>query len=571
MRCIVTLLVLAAVITAPAVYAQIPPYAHEFPFDNMLDPRPYDHDVDPDTNMFISHWTESMPRQLFGSLIVRDILTPCDGDPIHPKRKGAVLTVMSDVSYAYIEPGHATVPSSLDGRQMVFYIHKGRGILTSGGRITELRPGIGILLPAGIEFTMKNTGGDFLTMFIVSEDIPDDFIPAADIVVRDEYEIPIKNSNNHWANSVRPMFKQEDGLAHIGGMAVVTIFPGTMAHPHSHDDDEECWFAIDGDTTLLLGKKLHPLPAGSAYKIPTDGITAHANINVSDKPIKLMWFEQPLPRIYHSKKKYARLDPWPYTPGKDPDIDLYMGSWKESMPRHTHGSLIERDILTQGDPANPGRRGTVLQYVNRFVYATLHSGASTIPVTLDGEQEILYILSGSGTISAAGETFDLYPGISVLVPGKLEFTMKNTGDDELSMYLIAEPYPEGFRTNDHLLVADENTVPISTSEAHWCGIVKQFFKTSDGLGTLESVLTCAFDPMTFFQPHSHDGNVEEVWTALDDNTWVLLGKQIRRQASGTAYIIPNDNNTPHANFNASHDKTIKLFYFARYRDHELRK
>ncbi len=39
------------------------------------------------------------------------------------------------------------------------------------------------------------------------------------------------------------------------------------------------------------------------------------------------------------------LDGTPYTPSVDPDIDMYFGSWKESMPRHSHGSLIERDVL----------------------------------------------------------------------------------------------------------------------------------------------------------------------------------------------------------------------------------
>lgn len=43
------------------------------------------------------------------------------------------------------------------------------------------------------------------------------------------------------------------------------------------------------------------------------------------------------------------LDGKPYDPAVEPDIDMYMGNWKESLPRHTHGSLIERDILTWGD------------------------------------------------------------------------------------------------------------------------------------------------------------------------------------------------------------------------------
>lgn len=264
------------------------------------------------------------------------------------------------------------------------------------------------------------------------------------------------------------------------------------------------------------------------------------------------------------------LDGSPYAPGKDANIDMFMRSWKDSMPKHTHGSLIERDVLIKGDPMNPPTPGAALKYVNRFTFATLNDHDVTTPVTLKGEQEVYYILSGKGSITAGGKTSPLYPGIAVLMPEALEFTMKNDCEEPLTMYLISEPVPAGFRPNKDMLIVDENTVPIVSSDAHWVGIVKQFFTTQDGLGAMESILVCYFSPMTFFQPHSHDSTTEEVWTALDPNTYVLLGKQIRIQPPGTAYMIPPDGKTPHANFNTS-DKTIRMFYFARYKDHDARK
>ena len=264
------------------------------------------------------------------------------------------------------------------------------------------------------------------------------------------------------------------------------------------------------------------------------------------------------------------LDGTPYTPGKDANIDMFFGNWKESMPKHTHGSLVERDILTKGDNLNPPTRGAVLEYVNRFTHATLEAHATTSPTTLKNEQEIFYIISGKGTITAGNKTSDLYSGIAVLMPANLEFTMKNTGDESLTMYLISEPYPEGFRLNKDMLVVDENTIPVGSSTAHWVGITKGLFGTQSGLGTLESILTCSFSPMTFFHPHSHVDGTEEVWTTINDEIYVLLGKQIRLQPPGTAYLIPTDGKTPHANFNVS-DKMVKMFYFARYRDHEVRK
>jgi len=264
------------------------------------------------------------------------------------------------------------------------------------------------------------------------------------------------------------------------------------------------------------------------------------------------------------------LDGSPYTPGKDPDIDLYIASWKDSMPRHTHGSLVERDILTKGDPMKPPAKGAVLKYINRFTRASLDAHASTTPTTLKGEQEIFYILSGRGTIRAGAKTADLYEGVCILMPANLEFTIKNTGDEPLTMYLVNEPVPEGFRPNSEMLVRDENTLPIRSTNGHWCHIVKNFFETGDGLGTLERVLTVCFDPMTIGHPHSHTEGCEEVWAAVKGTSIVFLGKQIRMQPPGTAYMIPPDGNTPHSNINTS-DEQVKLFYFARYRDHEVRK
>ena len=76
---------------------------------------------------------------------------------------------------------------------------------------------------------------------------------------------------------------------------------------------------------------------------------------------------------------YSMLDPKPYDPSTDSNIDMYMGSRKESMPSHTHGSLVERDILTSVKAMNPTARGAVLEYANRFTFATLDAYESTSP------------------------------------------------------------------------------------------------------------------------------------------------------------------------------------------------
>ncbi len=267
-----------------------------------------------------------------------------------------------------------------------------------------------------------------------------------------------------------------------------------------------------------------------------------------------------------------QLDPAPYDPAKEPNPDMYIGSWKESMPVHTHGSLIERAVLTKcdGDPMQPSRKGGVLKYVNRFSYATLDPRAATTPVTLKGEQELIFILSGSGILTAGKQKIELREDIFCMVPSGMTFTMTNTGNEPLTMYLVAEPVPAGFRPNTEVFVRDERTTPFAVSDSHWVNSFKHLIEPQDGLADLQMVLTVYLYPNTFAQPHSHTPKCEEVWMFMEGEGHVLLGKHVRKLEPGMAYLIPPNDKVWHANFNVS-EKPIKFFYFARFGDHEPRK
>ncbi len=165
-----------------------------------------------------------------------------------------------------------------------------------------------------------------------------------------------------------------------------------------------------------------------------------------------------------------QLDPRPLDPEKDPDIDMFMGCWTESNPRVTHGTLIERDILTKGNALTPPRRGAVMEYVNRFAYGTLPAHNTTVSTALKGQQEAFYVLSGKGTVTGGGKTDDLFDGICFFVPEGLEFTIANTADEMLVMYLIVEPTPPGFTPKKDIAVKDEKAMPLRDQgylKVHW--------------------------------------------------------------------------------------------------------
>lgn len=269
------------------------------------------------------------------------------------------------------------------------------------------------------------------------------------------------------------------------------------------------------------------------------------------------------------------LDFRPLDPENDPDIDMFIDSWKHSIPFNTHGSITERAILSKcaGDPLKPERKGAVLKYINSLSRATLDPHASTTPSTLKGEQEIFYITSGKGVVKAGGKMAEIRNGIFVLMPAELEFTITNTGDELLIMYLVREPVPEGFRPNRDMLIRDECAMAYRDQgylQGHWAHNGKNIFRVEDGLGTLESVVVITFNAMTIGQPHSHGEGHEEIWTLVQGRNLLFMGKEIRWQETGTAYKIPPTGFTPHSNINDS-EEPIKFLFIARWRDHEVRK
>ncbi len=281
-----------------------------------------------------------------------------------------------------------------------------------------------------------------------------------------------------------------------------------------------------------------------------------------------------------------------YAPERDPEdrrIDSFFGDWHESMPRHIHGSLVVRDVLAKGDNFAPPFRAVFLQYANSLSYATLAAHASTATSRLIDQQEVYYIISGTGKVSAYGVATEIHKDVAVFVPANLEFVMQNTGDEPLHMYIINEPTPPEFKPTEKMLVVDERTAHVRTPSAvahyatsigvqekagatspdpyivpgasgHWSHIVRELFSSRDGLGTLSNVITVELPPLSLGEPHPHAPGHEEIWLALEGNSLALLGTELRMQRPGMAYMARPDGTMVHSNINFG-DRPIKFLYF----------
>ena len=259
---------------------------------------------------------------------------------------------------------------------------------------------------------------------------------------------------------------------------------------------------------------------------------------------------------------------------QDRRIDPFISDWQGSLPRFEHGSLVLRDILIRGDNFAPAQKSAVLRAANFFAYGHLAPGNWTTPTKLEGQQEVYYVLGGEGEITAGGDTAKLRKDMAVLMPAGLEFVMKSTGAEPLTMYVINEPTPPGFHPKDKMAVKDEamarqrtpaaaDAYIVGGASGHWAHIVRELFSPADGLATEQSVITVTVNPLTMGEPHPHRPGQEEVWAAIDGTSLIMMGTELRVQKPGMAYMLPPDSATVHSNINAG-DTPVKFLYFAKF-------
>ena len=565
---------LAALVVSTAAFAQGPQQQPQqgqrqqqgqqqnqaYPFRS-LDPRQFDANVDPDVDMFVNNWRNSTPRVMYGDMVFRDILTPLEGpDPVHPTKRGAVLVLQNGISYATLEPGAIASGRAEKGTQQVFYVTGGEGSLTSAGKSQAIQKGIGFILTPAFDFELKSTGAKDLSFYVLTERLADDFKFNQELVVVNRYDGD-RRTGAHWAHINNGIINNRNGVANYGGLSLIEIDARTIPQPHSHGEGvEEVWIQVEGETTLLIGKQLRRCPAGTVYKIPPTGLTAHTNINFSLEPVQMIHMMR---ATSSPSVEYSQLEPEMPNRETDPDIDMFMGNWKDSMPRLMHANMVFRDMLTAlvgPDRLHPTRKGAVLEWANAISYATLEPGAAAWDVEkqLDGVQQVFVVYSGTGTITSGDKSAELKKDVSFIITPGLDFRIEVTGDEYLTFYVTTEKIPEGFAMNKELVVVD-NRGEAPFMRVHWAHIDRVLINNRNGMAQYNAYTEVKLDAMTISQPHSHETNVEEIWIATDGDIELLLGKQLRKLPVGTAYRIPSTGKTAHANINATGDM-VKLIH-----------
>ena len=264
---------------------------------------------------------------------------------------------------------------------------------------------------------------------------------------------------------------------------------------------------------------------------------------------------------------YAEGGPPAYRhPGLDTDVDLYINHWRNSAPFEGHGGLVERDILTRGDPLRPARKGAVLKYIKSYRRGVLEPRTGTAPVKLQNEQVFFYVSSGKGTAEAGGKKAGIEEGSAVFIPAGLEFRLLNSADQPLELYIVSEGTTPGFVPSTEMSVGSyRGSSPISG--AHWAHIAHPFVydiepKFSNPMG----FVVVSIDNFDLAQPHTHGLGTEEIWLQVQGRSLLFFGNRLLRQEPGEAFLIPPNNKVPHCSINHTDEPMLWLYMGCRHEE-----
>lgn len=245
-------------------------------------------------HLYFGDWHAATARTIRGALVERDILTK--GDGLNPTKKGAVLRYINSYVYGTLAPRCSTSRVQLNHQQEIYFVGTGRGVMATNAQSVVLSRNIAILVPANLQFSIRNTGSEPLGMYIINEPTPPGFRPNPSLLVRDENHLPITSTNGMWGHIVKTLFVTADGLGTLQSVLTVTLDPLTMGKPHPAPGEdttsiEEVWTALNGTSIAWVGVELRRQTPGMAYLHIPDNVTQHSNINYSESSqVRFLYF-----------------------------------------------------------------------------------------------------------------------------------------------------------------------------------------------------------------------------------------------------------------------------------------
>ena len=244
------------------------------------------------------------------------------------------------------------------------------------------------------------------------------------------------------------------------------------------------------------------------------------------------------------------------------DIDRYIGNPLQSAARMTHGVMIKRSILKNGDLDGADDPGAVLEYLQELALVTLGMGNRT-PLVQTNSLLFFYVESGFGVLDDGSQRWDVRDGVGILISAGSRHRFTSSGEGPIRMLMLTWPpsqtdAPKSIRVRDVRMLG-------WNGRSHWSYLGKNLFTPSDGLHPGEILAVVYMPPMSIAEPHAHTSGWQEIWTKLPpDPSFLTLGSEVREMPANTAFLVPPNGKTVHAVLNLTRDRTLSWLFIGRF-------
>ncbi|HUX96584.1 MAG TPA: cupin domain-containing protein [Bacteroidales bacterium] len=193
------------------------------------------------------------------------------------------------------------------------------------------------------------------------------------------------------------------------------------------------------------------------------------------------------------------------------------------------GTAHYSSLFGEGDD-NSG----IIRGVSRYGRLVIDPGGSSNPVKYDNEEQILFIMGGTGILRYGNENIPVTKNDFMHIPGGMKFSLSNPRDQSLSVILMGFKLKPGIcsKNTSGLMIANTDEVKFQTLPSH--GPTTQFQLL---MGTTESTrdrLEAACQVTSLFimdfasggtnNPHNHR-NEEEIYLILKGKGDIVAGKK----------------------------------------------
>ncbi|NWF84302.1 MAG: cupin domain-containing protein [Bryobacteraceae bacterium] len=176
--------------------------------------------------------------------------------------------------------------------------------------------------------------------------------------------------------------RQVKGIARYGEL---TVGPGGESAVVSYPAEEQIYYILEGAGTLTYGTKKAPIKAEDFMYLPPG--VAHGVVNTSDKPLRLLVMGYKIPKDVKV----------------EPPADLMIANAAD-VPLQVlpgHGPTTQFKLLMGTTKSTRDKLAAASQMVSLFIM-DFAPGGTNIPHHHEMEEEIYYVLRGSGEMVAGG-------------------------------------------------------------------------------------------------------------------------------------------------------------------------